>query len=37
LHVWLTDDNMRLPVQLQVRLQIAIGTITLKLEKDEKL
>lgn len=37
LHVWLTDDNERLPVQLQVRLQFAIGTITLKLEKEEKL
>jgi hypothetical protein len=36
LHVWLTDDNIRLPVQLQVRLQFTIGTITLKLEKDEK-
>ncbi|MGA2712597.1 MAG: DUF3108 domain-containing protein [Bryobacteraceae bacterium] len=36
LHVWLTDDNLRLPVQLQVRLQFAIGTITLKLEKEEK-
>jgi hypothetical protein len=37
MHVWLTDDNLRLPVQLQVRLQIAIGTITFKLEKEEKL
>jgi hypothetical protein len=37
LHVWLTDDNVRLPVQLQVRLQFAIGTVTLKLEKEEKL
>jgi hypothetical protein len=37
LHVWLTDDNTRLPVQLQVRLQFTIGTITFKLEKDEKL
>ncbi|HEX4138690.1 MAG TPA: DUF3108 domain-containing protein [Bryobacteraceae bacterium] len=37
LHVWLTDDNLRLPVQLQVRLPFAIGTITLKLEKEEKL
>jgi hypothetical protein len=36
LHVWLTDDNLRLPVQLQVRLQFAIGTITFKLEKEEK-
>lgn len=36
LHVWLTDDNLRLPVQLQVRLQFAIGTITLKLQKEGK-
>jgi hypothetical protein len=36
LHVWLTDDNNRLPVQLQVRLQFTIGTITFKLEKEEK-
>jgi hypothetical protein len=36
LHVWLTDDNSRLPVQLQVHLQFTIGTITLKLEKEEK-
>jgi hypothetical protein len=37
LHVWLTDDAVRLPVQLQVRLQFAIGTITLKLAKEERL
>jgi len=37
LHIWLTDDTSRLPVQLQVRLQFTIGTITLKLEKEEKL
>jgi len=37
LHIWLTDDAERLPVQLQIRLQFTIGTITLKLEKDEKL
>jgi hypothetical protein len=36
MHVWLTDDNARLPVQLQVRLQFTIGTITLKLQKEEK-
>jgi hypothetical protein len=36
LHIWLTDDDWRLPVQLQVRLQIAIGTITFRLEKEEK-
>ncbi|HXJ41993.1 MAG TPA: DUF3108 domain-containing protein [Bryobacteraceae bacterium] len=35
LHVWLTDDDRRLPVQLQVRLQITIGTITFRLIKEE--
>jgi Protein of unknown function (DUF3108) len=37
LHVWLTDDNSRVPVQLQVHLHFTIGTITFKLEKEEKL
>jgi hypothetical protein len=32
--VWLTDDARRLPVQIQVRLQFHIGTITLQLEKE---
>ena len=36
LHVWLTDDKRRLPVQIQIRLQFTIGTITLRLEKQEK-
>jgi hypothetical protein len=36
LHVWLTDDERRLPVQLQVRLQFTIGTITFRLIKEEK-
>jgi Protein of unknown function (DUF3108) len=36
LHIWITDDSQRLPVQLQVRLQFTIGTITLKLEKEER-
>jgi len=36
LHVWLTDDERRLPVQLQVRLQFTIGTITFRLVKEEK-
>jgi hypothetical protein len=31
--VWLTDDAQRLPVQIRVRMQIHIGTITLVLEK----
>jgi len=33
LHVWFTDDDRRLPIQLQVRLQFAIGTITFRLQK----
>ena len=37
LHVWLTDDNARVPVQLQVHLHFTIGTITFRLEKEEKL
>ncbi len=36
LHVWLTDDARRVPVQIQIRLQFTIGTITLRLDKDEK-
>jgi hypothetical protein len=35
LNIWLTDDRRRLPVQLRVRMPIAIGTITLQLEKHE--
>jgi Protein of unknown function (DUF3108) len=35
LYVWLTDDNRKLPAQIRVRLQIAIGTITLQLAKHE--
>ena len=35
-HIWLTDDNVRMPVQIQVRLQFAIGTITLRLAKEER-
>ncbi|HJT89568.1 MAG TPA: DUF3108 domain-containing protein [Bryobacteraceae bacterium] len=33
LHVWLTDDAARLPVQIRVRMPFTIGTITLALDK----
>lgn len=35
LTVWLSDDRRKLPVQIRVRLQFTIGTITLQLEKHE--
>ncbi|HEX3748334.1 MAG TPA: DUF3108 domain-containing protein [Bryobacteraceae bacterium] len=35
LYVWLTDDPRRLPVQIRVRMQVTIGSITLQLEKHE--
>ncbi len=35
LYVWLSDDSRRLPVQIRVRLQVAIGTITWLLQKHE--
>lgn len=34
--VWLTEDERRLPVQIRVRMQFIIGTITLQLEKEER-
>lgn len=35
LNVWLTDDRRKLPVQIRVRMSIAVGTINLQLEKVE--
>jgi hypothetical protein len=35
LHVWVTDDARRIPVQIRVRMPVTIGTITLQLEKRE--
>jgi hypothetical protein len=35
LNVWLSDDRRKLPVQIRVRMQFTIGTITLLLEKVE--
>jgi hypothetical protein len=34
--LWLTDDARMMPVQIQIRLQFLIGTITLQLEKEER-
>ena len=36
LYLWLTDDRLRVPVQIRVRLQFAIGTINFQLEKEER-
>jgi hypothetical protein len=36
LYVWVTDDNRKLPVRIQVRMHFTIGTITFQLEKEEK-
>jgi len=36
LFVWLTDDERRLPVQIRIQLPFYIGTVTLKLEKEDK-
>jgi len=33
-HVWLSDDERRVPVQIEIRLQFTIGTVTLRLAKD---
>ncbi len=33
--LWLTDDAKKTPVQIRVRMQFLIGTITLQLEKEE--
>jgi hypothetical protein len=35
--VWITDDERRLPVQIQLRMSFPIGTVTLHLMKEEKL
>ncbi len=33
--LWVTDDGRRIPVQIQARMQLHIGTITVQLEKYE--
>ena len=34
--LWLSDDDRRLPVRIQVRMRLLIGNITLTLEKHER-
>lgn len=36
LFIWFSDDNRRLPVQIQVRMRFHIGTVTLQLDKVER-
>jgi hypothetical protein len=36
LYIWLSDDARKLPVQIQVKMTIAIGTITFKLDKESR-
>lgn len=33
--VWLSDDQYHLPVQIRLRMQFPIGTVTLQLQKEE--
>jgi hypothetical protein len=35
LHIWLTDDAKRTPVQIRIRMNFPVGTITLTLDKTE--
>lgn len=35
--VWLTDDARHLPVQIRLRMNFPIGTVTLQLQKEEHL
>ncbi len=36
LQLWMTDDNLHLPVQLRARMPFPIGTITFQLDKDDR-
>lgn len=37
LQLWVTDDARRLPVQIRVRMNFPIGTVTLSLDKVERI
>lgn len=34
--IWVSEDEKRLPVQIRLKLNVAIGTITLQLEKEDR-
>jgi hypothetical protein len=36
-YIWISQDEKKLPVQIKLRLSLAAGTITLQLEKEERL
>ncbi len=35
-HIWVSEDSKRLPVQIKLKLNVAIGTITLQLQKEDR-
>jgi len=35
--VWLTDDDRHMPVQIRLRMNFPVGTVTLQLAKEERL
>jgi hypothetical protein len=37
MYIWLTDDEERTPVQIRLQLAFPIGTVSLQLEKQERL
>jgi hypothetical protein len=36
-HVWVSEDERRLPVQIKVKMNVAIGAVTMQLEKLERM
>lgn len=36
-HIWISQDEKRLPVQIKLKLSLAVGTITIQLEKEERI
>jgi hypothetical protein len=34
--IWLSDDSRKIPVQIRLRMQFPISTVTLQLQKEER-